>query len=141
MILYTNHKVPYIVYFKRTRWFALFLLAVVCSKYNNVSNSSSIIDLAHVLVTVVEKSRQGIARRTDATQMITIKIRAIVLDIRGSNGLTIAIYLKWRVQYIWISLFNVYRIQIICYIQCIVSRNIYLSYKCMDNAFNRYILL
>lgn len=54
-------------------------------------------EMTHVMVTVVEKSKHGMESRTEADQMMTMKTRAIVLDILGSSGRTMAIYLKGAV--------------------------------------------
>ena len=46
------------------------------------------------MVTVVENIRQGSDNREDANQMSKIKTLATVLDMRGSNGRTMAMYLS-----------------------------------------------
>lgn len=46
--------------------------------------------------TVVEKRRQGRESSMEDPQMVRMKTRATVLDIRGSRGLTMAMYLRGR---------------------------------------------
>lgn len=50
-------------------------------------------DDTYVIETVVEKRRQGRDSSMDEPQMTRMNTRATVFDMRGSSGLTMAMYL------------------------------------------------
>jgi hypothetical protein len=84
--------------------FSLWFLFVLCVLNSYLSTYRlqfcKWIENAHLLVITDEYIKHGAAKTQLKNQIISRNILAFFLDVRCCNGLTIAKYLKWSINYI-----------------------------------------